>query len=88
MQQTKKLKPLPQFQTEAEEQEFWAAHSSMDYIDWEQADVVIFTNLKPSTRTISLRLPEELLSRIKVRAHKLGLPYQSFLKMKLNELIR
>lgn len=81
------LKPLPQFKDEKDEREFWDKHSSMDYIDWNQAELVTFSNLKPSAETISLRLPTSLLAKIKVVAHKSGIPYQSFMKMKLHEMI-
>ena len=87
MSTNKQLKPLPKFNNEEEEQEFWDSHSSMDYINWDDAELVTYTNLKPSTETISLRLPKGMLARIKVAAHKLGVPYQSFLKIKMNEML-
>jgi predicted DNA binding CopG/RHH family protein len=82
----KQLKPIPAFQSEDEEREFWSNHSSSDYIDWQNAKRMRFPNLKPSTEVISLRLPLSVLNRIKLEAHKRGLPYQSFLKQKLYEL--
>jgi len=75
-----KLKERPVFKTEAEEREFWESHDSTDYVDWNHARPASFPNLKPSTRTISLRLPEALLDRIKVEANKRDVPYQSLIK--------
>ncbi len=82
--QTPKKKP-PEFKTEAEERAFWESHDSSDYIDWTQSKTALFTNLKPSTKTISLRLPEALLERIKIEANKRDMPYQSLIKMWLFE---
>jgi predicted DNA binding CopG/RHH family protein len=81
----KKLKEIPNFETEDEEREFWATHDSMDYIDWVKAKPMIFPNLKPTTRTISLRLPNSMLERLKVAANKRDVPYQSLIKMFLKE---
>lgn len=75
-----KLKKMPEFKTEAEEREFWETHDSTDYLDWNQAKHASFPKLKPSTKTISLRLPETLLDRIKVEANKRDMPYQSLIK--------
>lgn len=75
----------PTFDTEAEERAFWEANDSSDYVDWKQAIPVSFPNLKPSTKTISLRLPETLLARIKIEAHKRDMPYQSLIKAWLFE---
>jgi predicted DNA binding CopG/RHH family protein len=76
----KKLKKLPEFKTEAEERIFWETHDSSDYVDWKKAHSVSLANLKPSTQTISLRLPESLLIRIKIEANKRDMPYQSLIK--------
>ena len=75
-----KLKKMPEFKTEAEEREFWETHDSSDYLDWNQAKPASFPKLKPSTKTISLRLPETLLDRIKIEANKRDMPYQSLIK--------
>lgn len=75
-----KLKKTPEFHSEAEEREFWEAHDSTDYVDWSQAKPVSMPKLKPSTKTISLRLPEALLDRIKIEANKRDMPYQSLIK--------
>ncbi|MDO9581689.1 MAG: BrnA antitoxin family protein [Desulfomicrobium sp.] len=76
----RELKEIPIFKTEAEEREFWESHDSTDYVDWKKARPVSLPNLKPSTRTISLRLPEALLDRIKIEANKRDMPYQSLIK--------
>lgn len=75
-----KVKKIPTFKTEAEERAFWESHDSSDYVDWTQARPVEMPNLKPSTKTISLRLPESLLNRIKIEANKRDMPYQSLIK--------
>lgn len=74
-------KKTPEFKTEAEEREFWETHDSSDYLDWSQAKPVSLPKLKPSTKTISLRLPEALLERIKIEANKRDMPYQSLIKV-------
>ena len=80
-----KLKKIPTFRTEAEERAFWEIHDSSDYLDWSKAGTVSMPNLKPSTKTISLRLPETLLDRIKIEANKRDMPYQSLIKVWLME---
>ena len=75
-----KLKKIPKFKTEKEEQAFWESHDSSEYVDWKQAKPVSMPNLKPSTKTISLRLPESLLDSIKIEANKRDMPYQSLIK--------
>lgn len=75
-----KLKQIPEFKTEAEEREFWQHQDSADYLDQSQAEKAVLANLKPSTKTISLRLPEMLLNRIKNEANKRDMPYQSLIK--------
>jgi predicted DNA binding CopG/RHH family protein len=81
----KKLKSVPKFRSEAEEQRFWQTHDSSDYVDWAKAARVRLPNLKPSTTAISLRLPVTLLERIKVAANKRDVPYQSLIKTWLAE---
>jgi len=78
-------KPIPQFETEAQEQEFWSSHDSTDYVDWSQAQRVTFGRLKPSTQTISIRLPVALLEDLKLLANKRDVPYQSLVKIFLAE---
>ena len=81
------LKPIPEFNNEDEEREFWAEHDSADYIDWSKAQRVVFPNLKPSTKTISLRLPESMLNELRLLANKRDVPYQSLIKIFLQESI-
>ena len=76
-----KVKKVPTFKTEQEEREFWETHDSSDYVDWAKAESVSLSNLKPSTKTISLRLPEGLLDSIKIEANKRDMPYQSLIKV-------
>src|SRR6266480_5333355 len=84
-----KRKPIPQFSSEDEEQEFWATHDSSEYLDWNNAERnPTFSRLKPSTRTISIRLPESLIAALKTLANKRDVPYQSLVKMLLAEKIR
>jgi predicted DNA binding CopG/RHH family protein len=78
-------KPLPRFRSEAEEQAFWSEHDATDYVEWSEARPVVLPNLKPSTRTISLRLPEHMIDELKLLANKQDVPYQSLLKMYLAE---
>ena len=84
---SKKLKPIPSFRSEAEERRFWETHDSSEYVDWRAAERARFPNLKPSTTSISLRLPLTLLERIKVAANKRDVPYQSLIKTWLSEKI-
>lgn len=81
------LKNIPEFKNEAEEREFWQAHDSTDYVDWSKAQKAVFPNLKPSTESISLRLPSYLLARIKQLANKSDVPYQSLMKIFLSEKV-
>jgi len=71
---TKPKKTLPEFKTETEERAFWKSHDSTEYVDWSSAKPACFLNLKSSTTTISVRLPLALLERIKIEAHKRGVP--------------
>ncbi|WNB75012.1 BrnA antitoxin family protein [Methylomonas koyamae] len=82
---SKHLKKIPEFSTEAEEQQFWETHDSTEYLDWHQAQSVVLTNLKPTTKTISLRLPQHLLDSIKAAANARDVPYQSLIKIWLQE---
>jgi predicted DNA binding CopG/RHH family protein len=84
----KKLKKIPKFKTEKEEQEFWLTNDSTDYVDWSQAVRAKFPNLKRSTKTISLRLPESLLNNLKIMAGKRDVPYQSLMKIILSAAVR
>jgi predicted DNA binding CopG/RHH family protein len=82
-----KKQKMPTFTTEDEEREFWATHDSTDLIDWSKAKRTAFPNLKPSTKTISLRLPESIIVALKVMANKRDVPYQSLLKVFLTERV-
>lgn len=81
------LKPIPIFENEEEERAFWAQQDSTDYVEWGKAERGIFPNLKPSTKTISLRMSESMLNELKLLAHKLDVPYQSLIKVYLRERI-
>ena len=81
------LKDIPTFKREEEEREFWATHDSTEYIDWDRAEAVVLPKLKPSTKTISLRLPELMLNELRLIANKRDVPYQSLIKMFLKERI-
>jgi len=80
-------KKIPKFKNEDEERDFWEEHDSTEYIDWSKAQRAIFPNLKPSTKTISLRLPESMIEELKLLANKRDVPYQSLLKIFLAEKI-
>ncbi len=84
---TLKKKRIPNFRTEDEERKFWSKHDSTEYVDYQKAKSVIFTELKPSTHSISIRMPDYLLNRLKMLAHKKDIPYQSLLKLYLTEKI-
>ena len=80
-------KKIPNFKNEDEEREFWSKHDSSEYLNWNSAERVLFPNLKPSTRSISLRLPESLLDALRQLANERDVPYQSLIKMILQERI-
>ena len=80
-------KAVPRFSSEAEERAYWAEHDLVDHADWSAAKVAVFPNLKPSTETISLRLPLGLLAELKRLANKRDVPYQSLLKVFLAERV-
>lgn len=78
-------KTIPEFASEAEERAFWEQHDSADYLDWSKAQQAVLPNLKPTTRTISLRLPQHLLDSVKAAANARDVPYQSLIKVWLQE---
>lgn len=84
----KKLKPIPKFKNIKDEAKFWNSHDSTQYIDWSKAQKAVFPNLKPSTESISIRLPSSLLANIKTIANKKDVPYQSLMKIFLSERIK
>jgi predicted DNA binding CopG/RHH family protein len=83
-----KKKPAPEFRSEDDEREFWAAHDSTEFIDWSTAGRRKFPNLKPTLRTISLRLPVSMIEDLKILANKRDVPYQSLLKVFLAERLK
>lgn len=85
---TEKLKPIPRFASEADERAFWESHDTTEYLDWSKAQRVLLPNLRPTTTTISLRLPQHLLDGIKAAAHARDVPYQSLIKVWLKEKLQ
>ncbi len=77
----KSVNKIPEFENEDEEREFWATHDSTDYVDWTKAKSINMPKLRPTTRTISIRLPEATIERLKILANKRDVPYQSLLKL-------
>ena len=80
-------KRIPRFNSEDEEREFWANNDSTDYIDWSKSKTILLPKLKPSTKKISIRLPESMIAELKVLANKRDIPYQSLMKIYLSEKI-
>lgn len=84
----KPTKTIPAFTGEAQERAYWESHDSTEHLDWAKAKKVSLPNLKPTTKTISLRLPQHLLDSIKVAANARDVPYQSLIKVWLQEKLR
>ena len=84
----KQTKAIPAFANEAEERAYWESHDSAKHLDWAAAKKVSLAHLKPTTKTISLRLPQHLLDSIKVAANARDVPYQSLIKVWLQEKLR
>lgn len=80
-------KGIPSFSNEDEERAFWATHDSTEFLDWDEASVAVFPQLKPTTKSISLRLPLPMLNELRVLANKRDVPYQSLIKIFLQERI-
>lgn len=80
-------KSIPKFKNEDEERDFWGKNDSSEYLNWKGAERVLLPNLKPSTKSISLRLPESLLDALRQMANERDVPYQSLIKMILQERI-
>ncbi len=80
-------KEVPNLTTEEEERTFWAAHDSTEFVDWDNAEAAVLPHLKPSTKSISLRLPESMLNQLRMIANKRDVPYQSLIKLFLMERI-
>lgn len=83
----RKIDKVPHFKNEAEERDFWETHDTDGLVDWSKAEHVRLPNLKPSTTSISLRLPVSLLEQIKIEANKRDVPYQSLIKTWLAEKV-
>ena len=81
-------KKIPKFKSEEEERAFWSEADSTDYVDWAKAKRTVLANLKPSTKKISLRLPEPMIEELKLLANKNDIPYQSLMKIYLAERIK
>ena len=77
----RRIRKIPKFKGEDQERNFWASHDSTDYVDWRRSERVKLPNLRPTTRTISIRLPESMIEKLKLLANKRDIPYQSLLKM-------
>jgi predicted DNA binding CopG/RHH family protein len=86
--QMKKRKPIPRFNNEDEERDFWATHSATDYFDFSRRVVMDFSHLKLSTKPMTIRLPSGMLSDLKTLANKRDVPYQSLLKIFLAERLQ
>lgn len=84
---TSKTKKIPKFKNEDEEREFWSKNDSTEYLDWNASEPVEFGRLKPSVHSISLRLPDSLLGKLKILANKKDVPYQTLLKVYLSERV-
>ena len=84
----KQTNPIPKFTSEAEERAYWEKHDSTKHLDWSKARKVALPNLKPTTKTISLRLPQHLLDSLKVAANARDVPYQSLIKVCLQEKLQ
>jgi predicted DNA binding CopG/RHH family protein len=80
-------KPIPEFKNEDEERLFWAKNDSGNFVDWNKAKRAVFPNLKATTRSISLRLPESMLDELRQMANERDVPYQSLIKIFLRERI-
>ena len=84
----KKIRNIPRFKNEDEEREFWSTHDSAEYIDWSKAKRAYFPNSRPSSRHISIRLPERLFEQLRNIAHQKDIPYQSLMKVYLAERVK
>lgn len=80
-------KKTPKFKNEADERAYWAVHDSTEHVDWSKGKKAVFSNLRPTLKSISLRLPESMIEELRLLANKRDVPYQSLLKMFLSERI-
>jgi len=81
----KNFKPIPHFRSEKEEREFWQTHDSTEYVDWSKAKRASFPNLKLTSKPITIRLPQSLIDRVKIQAHKMDIPYQALIKQYIHK---
>jgi predicted DNA binding CopG/RHH family protein len=81
----KKLKKIPKFKTEKEESLFWQKANSLEYVDWSKAERWVFPNLKLTSTPITIRIPDSLLNRVKMRAHQKDIPYQTLIKQFIHQ---
>lgn len=79
----KKLKKIPKFKSEKEEREFWQRVDSTEYVDYSKLEKAAFSNLKLTSRPITIRLSQSLIDRLKIKAHRLDIPYQTLIKQLL-----
>ena len=84
----KKPVKLPRFKSVAEERAFWSQNDSVNHVDWNKAESVTFPNLKPTVKSVSIRLPQSMIDQLKLLANKTDVPYQSLMKIYLNERIK
>ncbi len=87
MKNQKAKKQIPTFSNEDEERKFWAKNDSAEYVDWASARRVTFPNLRPTSRSVSIRLPEMMIENLKTMAHKRDVGYQSLIKTILADRI-
>ncbi len=80
--------PIPEFASEEEERKFWSQNDSVDFVDWSKAEALTLPELRPTLKTISLRLPVSLIAELKLLANKRDVPYQSLLKTYLADRVR
>ena len=83
----KRIKKIPKFKNEAQERRFWQTYDSTAYIDWSKAKPANFTNLKPTSRSISIRIPEYILTRLKIEANRVDIPYQTLIKQYISKAV-
>ncbi|MBP6498121.1 MAG: BrnA antitoxin family protein [Campylobacteraceae bacterium] len=84
----KTLKTIPNFSSQEEEKAFWEIHDSSEFMDWREAKKVRFPKLQKSAKTISIRMPVDMIEEVKVQANKLDIPYQSYLKIIISQGIK
>ena len=76
----KQFKKIPRFKNEPAERKFWQTHDSTEYVDWSKAERVSFPNLQLTSKPVTVRLPQALIDRLKIKANKRDIPYQALMK--------